>query len=87
MRGDADADGTIGIADALRILDYLFRKGEPFDCESAADVDDDGELDLGDAVHTLLHLFRGGPLPPPNRLCDFDPTRDGLGCESFAKCF
>ena len=87
LRGDADVDGSDTVADALRILTYFFLGGDPFDCQKAADANDDGRVTMNDAFHTLLHLFRGAPLPPPNQLCDLDPTRDQLKCESFAGCF
>ncbi len=88
LRGDADVDGRVGLSDALSVLNYLFRRGDPFECASAADANDDDHLNLSDALHLLAHLFRGGPLPAPNRLCDRDPTRDRkLDCDSFAGCF
>ncbi len=61
--------------------------GDPFACQVAADANDDGRVTMNDAIHTLLHLFRGGPMAPPNQLCDLDPTRDRLKCESFTGCF
>jgi hypothetical protein len=88
VRGDANADGSLDIADAVRILGYLFL-GEPkrFDCDDAADANDDGRQDISDAVGLLGYLFSGGdPPPPPSGACGADPTGDGLDCLSFTPC-
>ncbi len=83
LRGDADADGKVTLADAVRILDYLFRGERGFTCIDAADVDDQGELEVTDAIVLLRYLFLGGPkLYPPFPDCGFDPTVD-----KFVPCF
>ncbi|HNU24876.1 MAG TPA: dockerin type I repeat-containing protein [Planctomycetota bacterium] len=87
-RGDANADGKIDIADAIKVLSYLFTGGT-LTCQDAADGNDDGKLDIADAVKVLGHLFaQSGPLPPPFGECGVDPTteKDPLGCEAFAPC-
>ncbi len=81
-RGDANADGTLDIADAVFSLRYLFAGGLMPGCMDAADANDDGRLDLSDAVRTLTALFRNQPLPPPYDACGDDPTIDW-----FATCF
>jgi hypothetical protein len=86
-RGDADADGSLNLTDAVFTLLYLFRGGEAPSCLKAADGDDSGALTLTDAVAVLLHLFAGrGPLPEPFAACGQDPSADGLGCGRFAAC-
>ena len=86
-RGDANADGTVDIADAVAVLGYLFASGAPFACASSADANDDGRLDLSDAVRVLVHLFGdGAPLPEPFTACGGDPTEDGLECAVSAPC-
>ncbi|MBI4603575.1 MAG: hypothetical protein HY721_16610 [Planctomycetes bacterium] len=86
QRGDASADGRVGITDAVVVLRFLFSGGAAPPCADAADADDDGDLRLTDALRVLLRLFLGGePLPPPGR-CGLDPTADELGCEGFEPC-
>ena len=86
-RGDANADGGLDIADAIYVLDHLFRRRAALACPDAADANDDGGLDVADAVTILGTLVvGGGPLPPPSAGCGFDPTEDGLDCESHAAC-
>ena len=86
-RGDRNGDGRFDIADAIGILDTLFRLGGPSPCEDAADVNDDGTLDISDAVFLLSHQFLGGPPPPsPFPECGEDLTDDRLTCELYREC-
>lgn len=88
LRGDSNADGTVELSDAIRILDYLFLGGRVLDCADAADATDDGAVDVSDVVADLGFLFLGWsepPLPGPDQ-CGIDPTDDDLGCESYPAC-
>ncbi|UCG12199.1 MAG: dockerin type I repeat-containing protein [Deltaproteobacteria bacterium] len=61
--GDANADSLVTIADAVLLINYLYRDGpEPCVCE-AADANGDCLVDLGDLVYLLQYLFRGGRVP------------------------
>ena len=85
VRGDANADATIDIADAVAVLGHLFGS-KALACRKAADANDDGLLDIADAIAVLGRLFGGkGPLPLPDA-CGKDPTDDALSCETFAPC-
>jgi len=87
IRGDANADGQINIADAVYILSYLFAGGTEPSCFDAADTNDDGSLNLADAISLLGHLFGNtGPLPSPFPTCGADPTEDEIPCDSFPPC-
>jgi hypothetical protein len=88
-RGDANADGTVNIADAIFALGYLFGGGPAPVCMDTADANDDGAANIADAVTILGHLFGGaGPLKPPFRACGPDPTADTLPACNFppGKC-
>lgn len=66
VRGDANLDGAVNLADAVVILRQLFL-GEPMLCADASDVDDDTmrtRVELTDAVRLLMYLFAGGAPPP-----------------------
>ncbi len=79
IRGDADADDSVELTDAIRILNFLFRSGPPPRCMDAADVDDRGRVDLTSAVSLLNFLFLGGSLPSvPFPNLGLDPTEDAL---------
>jgi len=87
LRGDADAGGTHGLSDAVRIFGVLFLGGEPTGCDDASDANDSGVVDIADGVWVLNFLFLGGPEPPvPFATCGEDPSADGLGCERFEPC-
>lgn len=80
IRGDANGDGSVNIADAIATLEHLFNNGAS-PCMDAMDVNDDGSKNIADAVALLDELFGGAPgsIPPPN-VCGTDPTADMLDC-------
>jgi outer membrane protein assembly factor BamB len=63
IRGDANGDGEINLADAVYIVNYLFIGGPPPDPMEAGDANCDGEVNLADAVYIINWLFIGGPPP------------------------
>lgn len=80
IRGDANGDGSVTIADPVVILAYLFQ-GAPATCLDAHDVNDDGSVDVADAVSGLGYLFAGGPAPAdPFPSSGPDRTDDSLRC-------
>lgn len=89
-RGDVNDDAAVNLSDAVSLLDYLFRAGEPPGCLEAANPNDDGQVDLTDAVYLLNHLFLQGPAPvsPGYALCGPDPEATGseLGCRAYRTC-
>lgn len=82
-RGDADGNGSLNIADAIRMLDAQFVPGQPWlDCESAGDANDDEFFNIADAVYLLTYLFSSGTAPPaPHPGCGLDPTPGSLTCQ------
>lgn len=61
--GDANKDGVVDLADAVYLLNYVFRGGDPPDPLELGDVNNDGIVDLEDIVYLLNYLFKGGPSP------------------------
>ncbi len=61
--GDANRDGSINIADALYLINYLFADGPAPDPQMAGDANCDGEVNSGDAVYLINYLFIDGPPP------------------------
>ena len=83
MRGDANGDGSLDIADPILVLGYLF-SNKAVGCLDTADANDDGVIDIADPVRILGFLFGGAPpLPPPFPDLGLDPTPDDLSCELY----
>jgi hypothetical protein len=83
LRGNANQDLRVNIADPVRILEHLFLD-KPIDCEKTGDADDDGQVHLNDAMYILDYLFRLGPIiKPPFPEPGTDPTPDDLSCERY----
>jgi hypothetical protein len=82
-RGDVERNGSVGLADAIAILNWLFLRGPSPACLDAADADDNGQVNLTDAVSLLGFLFLGAGEPPPPGpyTCGSDPTSDPLACQ------
>ena len=83
LRGDANIDLRINIADTIWMLSYLFSGGPMPQCKAAANSNGDDRINIADPVYSLNWLFRGGPAPPPPSSCEFsaDPGDINLGCD------
>jgi len=89
IRGNANNDGKIDIADPIWVLNELFLAGPATGCQDAADANDDDMVNLSDAEYLIDYLFKAGPVPPaPFAACGEDTTSpETLGCETNATCF
>ena len=58
--GDANGDGSVGVADVFHLVNFLFAGGS---APCNGDVNDDGKLDVGDVFYLVNFLFAGGPAP------------------------
>ncbi len=82
VRGDANNDGEIDIADPIATLSFLFAGNqEAVPCKDHADANDSGEVDIDDPIYVLTYLFAGGSRPrPPFPRPGFDGTSDPYPC-------
>jgi hypothetical protein len=64
VRGDANGDGAINVADIVYLVNFLYRSGDPPDPMEAGDASCDGIVDVADIVYLVNYLYRGGD--PPN---------------------
>jgi len=65
IRGDANIDRVINIADLVFIVDFLFKGGPIPDCFEEGDTNGDGNILVDDLVLLVDYLFKGGPSPGP----------------------
>jgi hypothetical protein len=88
LRGDADANGSVNITDAVRILNVLFLGLGSIACDDTADADDNGSANITDAIRILNVLFLGiGVIPSPGfEACGPDPTEDALVTCAYEAC-
>lgn len=63
VRGDANGSGSIDIADAVFLLEYLFAGGVSPSPEASGDANNDAAIDISDAIYLLTFLFDSGASP------------------------
>jgi|RhiMethySRZTD1v2_1073278.scaffolds.fasta_scaffold05799_4 hypothetical protein len=65
LRGDANSDQEVDIADPIFVLSYIFNGGKAPRCTGPANANGDAYLDISDAIFVLSYLFStSAPLPP-----------------------
>jgi len=65
IRGDANYDMSLNVADLTYLVDYLFFSGQPPPCPEEGDVDGSGAINVADLTYLVDYLFFEGPAPPP----------------------
>ena len=63
IRGDADDNMKIDLADLTRLLQYMFYDGPAPKYPESADVNSDGRLNIADVIFLIRYLALGGPEP------------------------
>lgn len=63
VAGDANADGTLNVGDAVYLINFVFKFGPPPFPYATGDVNCDGTANVGDAVYLVNHIFKGGDPP------------------------
>ncbi|MCK5126392.1 MAG: dockerin type I repeat-containing protein [candidate division Zixibacteria bacterium] len=61
--GDANSDGIINAADAVYLINYIFKSGPAPDPIELGDANNDSRINVGDAVFLINYIFRNGPAP------------------------
>jgi PKD repeat protein len=65
MRGDANYDMTVNVADPTFLTDYLFFGGDAPPCFEEGDADGSGSINVNDPTWLTNYIFFGGPAPLP----------------------
>ena len=63
IRGDANGDGLIDIADVVYLINYLFINGPAPDPLWVGDANCDEVVNIADVIHLVNYLFIDGPPP------------------------
>jgi len=61
--GDVNSDGDVNVADAVYIINYVFKEGPAPTVPEAADANGDGNVDVADGVYLINYVFKNGPAP------------------------
>lgn len=61
--GDADGSMAVNVADAVYIINYVFKGGPAPDPLCVGDANGDGFVNIGDAVYLVNYIFKGGAPP------------------------
>jgi hypothetical protein len=63
LRGDANGDTNITVADVVYLVSYLFKGGAVPNPLEAGDANSNGKVTIADAVYLVNFLFKSGPVP------------------------
>jgi hypothetical protein len=61
--GDANGDGSLNVADAVHLINFVFKGGAAPEPLEAGDANGDGDVNVADAVYMINFVFNGGPPP------------------------
>jgi hypothetical protein len=64
--GDANGDDEFNVADAVYMINNIFKGGPNPDPMCVGDANGDGDVNVADAVYMINNIFKGGPLPAEN---------------------
>jgi len=65
IRGDANYDMGLNVADLTYLVDYLFKGGPAPPCPDEADINGDGPINVADLTYLVDYLFKNGQAPAP----------------------
>lgn len=63
VRGDANGDGSLTVADIFYLINNLFAGGPPPGSTCSGDANGDGITNVADIFYVINNLFAGGPAP------------------------
>jgi len=75
LRGDANKDNVLSLADVVAINNFLFVPGSPMICLEAADSNADVIVTIADSVYLANWLFIPGSPPPVGVFPALEPSR------------
>ena len=85
LRGDANNDGRVSLADGLVLHSWLKNAGAPPPCEAAADADGSGDINIQDTIFLFRFVFNG-LVPPPAPFPECGEVNTELPCDVEPQC-
>jgi len=70
-----NGDGAVNLADAVFVINYVFKGGAAPDPYNAGDANCDAGVDLADAVFLINYVFKGGPEPGADKRPSVTPRQ------------
>jgi agmatine/peptidylarginine deiminase len=61
--GDANGDSEVNVADAVYVINYVFKGGPAPAPEISGDSNNDGDVNIADGVFVINYVFKGGHPP------------------------
>lgn len=69
--GDASGDNSLNVADAVYLIQYIFKGGPPPPNHIEGDVNGDCSINISDAVYLINYIFKDGDPPSANIECEW----------------
>ncbi len=63
--GNANADDLVNVGDAVYMISFVFKGGDPPPISNWGDANGDCGLNVGDAVYLINYVFKNGDAPVP----------------------
>jgi subtilisin family serine protease len=63
INGDCDSNLRVNLGDAVFLINYIYKSGQPPIVRESAENNCDLEVNVGDAVSLINYIFRSGPAP------------------------
>jgi len=63
MCGDCNDDDAINVSDAVFLINYIFKGGQPPAYPECCDVNYDTAINIADVVYIINYIFKGGAAP------------------------
>ncbi|NCF55320.1 MAG: hypothetical protein GWP41_03535 [Planctomycetia bacterium] len=85
VRGDANADGIVNVADVVWSLQEIFNNGPAGPCNDSKNTNGDGIFDVADPIWLISYIFQNGS-PPPAPFPTCGEIGDPQDCTSYNGC-
>ena len=86
IRGDANGDGVVNVADAIWSLQEIFNNGPAGTCFDSKNFNGDLVYDIGDPIFLITYIFSNGTAPPTPGPINCGNNGEPQDCEIYNSC-